>query len=114
MKTVAAVLLLLLPVTASAIEKAYQDKWCAEMNGQTEVVLPDRARVDCVTKDYAVEIEFAHKWAESIGQSLYYGIALKKKPGVVLIVAPWGDEKYVARFKAVAKKHKIRLWEVKE
>ncbi|MFH1027609.1 MAG: hypothetical protein V1791_06370 [Pseudomonadota bacterium] len=35
---------------------------------------------------YAVEVEYAHKWAEAIGQSLYYSRMTGKKPGVVLIM----------------------------
>lgn len=36
-----------------------------------EYVLPDRTRVDCLTDEYAIEIEFAENWAESIGQAMY-------------------------------------------
>ena len=28
--------------------------------------------IDCLTSDYTVEFDFAPKWAESMGQSLYY------------------------------------------
>jgi len=67
-------------------EKYYQDKWCAEQGGQTEVVLPDRTRCDCLTDTYAVEFDFANKWAEAIGQALYYSLQTGKRAGIVLIV----------------------------
>ena len=35
-------------------EKWYQEKWCAAKGGESEVVLPDKTRVDCLTGDYAV------------------------------------------------------------
>jgi hypothetical protein len=35
------------------VEKYYQEKWCAEQSGKTEVVLPDRTRCDCLTKTHA-------------------------------------------------------------
>lgn len=108
---VACVLLMLLPPPAFALEKMYQREWCNAVGGQMEVVLEDGARVDCLTRDYAVEFDYAHKWAESIGQALYYGIMTKRRPGVVLITGP-NDNAYIARFKAVAKKHKIMLWKV--
>lgn len=34
--------------------KWYQQKWCAERNGQTEVVLDDKTRVDCLTSNHAI------------------------------------------------------------
>ena len=53
--------------------------------------------MDCLTKDYAIEFDFAKKWAESIGQSLYYSKLTGKKPAVVLILSSPTDYKYVKR-----------------
>ncbi len=47
-------------------ESYYQNKWCDEINGTTEVVLPDNTRADCVTDKLAVEVDFADKWSECI------------------------------------------------
>lgn len=92
-------------------EKDYQNYWCGANVGVTEVILPDKARVDCVTKTHAVEFDFAKKWAESIGQSLYYGEQLHKKAGIVLISENGqSDEKYIKRVKSVANYHNIDLW----
>lgn len=92
-------------------EKDYQNYWCSANGGVTEVILPDKARVDCVTKTHAVEFDFAKKWAESIGQSLYYGEQLNKKAGIVLISENGqSDEKYIKRVKSVANYHNIDLW----
>ena len=92
-------------------EKDYQNYWCSANGGVTEVILPDKARVDCVTKTHAVEFDFAKKWAESIGQSLYYGEQLHKKAGIVLISENGqSDEKYIKRVKSVANYHNIDLW----
>lgn len=46
----------------------------------------DKTRVDCLTEFHAVEFDFYNKWAESIGQALYYGFMTGKKPKVVLIL----------------------------
>lgn len=93
------------------LEKEYQSVWCKANNGVTEVVLADGARVDCVTKDYAIEFDFASKWAESIGQALYYGNSLSKTAGVVLILEnPKKDQRYLDRLKCVADKHNIKVW----
>ncbi|WP_051284319.1 hypothetical protein [Desulforegula conservatrix] len=66
-------------------EKWYQNKWCDEQKGKSEVVLPDRTRCDCITDVNAVEFDFGKKWAEAIGQSLYYSLQTGKRAGVVLI-----------------------------
>mgnify|MGYP000311197151 CR=1 FL=1 len=52
---------------------------------QIEVVLGDQSRVDILMDYYAVEIDWAPKWAESIGQSLYYAIRTKRKPAIILL-----------------------------
>lgn len=93
------------------LEKEYQNKWCTENKGQQEVVLDDDARIDCLLPKYAIEFDFATKWAESIGQSLYYAKKTDKKAGVVLILEnPTDDQKYLNRLDIVAKKHKIKVW----
>ena len=95
-------------------EKIYQSYWCKINNGQTEARLNDKTRVDCLTEDYAIEFDFAKKWAESIGQALYYAIATGLKPGIVLILEnPQKEQKYLARVNAVAKKHGITVWTMK-
>jgi len=94
---------------AVALEREYQQAWCDEHAGRMEVRLTDGARVDCVTKNYAIEVDYAHKWAEAIGQSLYYGIMLGKRPGVLLIVGP-NDKDFVQRLKTTAKANGIRVW----
>lgn len=99
------------PKNHQYFEKDYQKVWCDAHCGTTEVILSDRARVDCVTATHAIEFDFAPKWAESIGQALYYGYALNKKPGIVLIIENADkDQKYINRVKAIAKYYRITFW----
>jgi len=63
---------------AEKSEKDYQDEWC---QGEKEHGLSDRTRVDCLTDTHAIEIEFANKWKEAIGQSLHYSLMTGKKTG---------------------------------
>lgn len=94
-------------------EKDYQKYWCDINNGITEYRLNDSTRIDCLTNEYAIEFDFANKWAESIGQALYYGIMTCKKPGIVLILEnPKKDLKYLNRLKEVAKEHNITIWTI--
>lgn len=94
-------------------EEEYQTKWCENEGGELEHVFDDGARADCLTDEYAVEFDFAPKWAESIGQSLYYALKSGKKPGVVLIIESPHDEHYLKRLKAVADKYGISVWEMR-
>ena len=102
-----------LPVQAKRMhyEATYQNKWCTEMCGKQEYELDDKTRVDCLTKTHAIEFDFANKVYEGIGQSLYYGIKTKKKPGIVLIVEnPEKEQKYIKRMIKVARKKGIDCW----
>lgn len=82
-------------------EKWYQEKWCAQEGGQIEYVLPDSTRVDCLTKTHAIEFDFGKKWADAIGQSLYYSAMTGKRAGVVLIMEKETDRKYLMRIRTV-------------
>ena len=74
-----------------------------------EYVLPDKTRVDCLTDEYAIEVEFAEKWAESIGQSLYYSLVTGKKAGVYLIIEKESEVRFLNRLFLVAKSFKIKV-----
>lgn len=83
---------------AKFYEKDYVNKHCT---GQIEYVLPDKTRIDCLTDEYAIEFDFAKKWAESIGQSLYYAKKTGKKPAVAIIISKPYDYKYIQRIKDI-------------
>jgi hypothetical protein len=89
-------------------EKYYQTKMCNEFGGKVEYILFDKARVDCLTDEYAIEVDFAKKWAEGIGQTLYYAQVTGKKPAIGLIVGS-DDEKYLKRVRTVADKFDIKI-----
>ncbi len=89
-------------------EKDYVNNYC---EGIKEFVLPDKTRVDCLTNEYAIEFDYAKKWAESIGQSLYYAKMTGKKPAVALILSSSEDKKYVKRINYTDKD--ITVFEIK-
>ena len=79
-------------------EAVYQESWCAQNSGFAEYHLSDKARVDCLTDDHAIEFDFADKWAEAIGRSLYYANMTGRDPGIVLIMEDSErDYKFLAR-----------------
>ena len=90
-------------------EKLYQERWCADRGGQTEVVLPDKTRCDCVTDTHAIEFDFGDKWAEAIGQSLFYGLQTGKKPGIVLILENIKARKYWIRLNSTIQHYNLPI-----
>jgi len=90
-------------------EKWYQEQWCKAHNGRTEVVLPDKTRCDCLTDTHAIEFDFAKKWAEAIGQSLYYSLQTGKRAGIVLILESAKDRKYLIRLNSTIMHHKLPI-----
>ena len=104
------------PITFAANihkEKEYQNVWCARHNGEIEYTLDDNTRVDCLTEDYAIEFDFAYKWAEAVGQALYYALKTNKKPGIVLIIEKEKrDQKNLKRLEILTDKYNIKLWTI--
>jgi len=97
-------------------ERWYQERWCERHGGVCEVVMRDGTRCDCVTKEYAIEFDFADKWAEALGQALHYALMTGKKAGIVLILESEKDWKYYYRLAGVIASNGIecRVWAVME
>ncbi|MCP3940031.1 MAG: hypothetical protein GY710_00920 [Desulfobacteraceae bacterium] len=95
-------------------EKYYQNIWCAEKQGKTEQVLSDRTRCDCLTDTHSIEVDFAPKWAESIGQALHYSIMTGKSPGILLIIEKEKDWKYYHRVRKIIESYKlpVTVWTI--
>ena len=95
-------------------EKWYQERWCAQQGGEAEVRLKDKTRCDCLTADYAIEVDFARKWAEAIGQSLGYAFATNKKAGIVLILESKKDYKYWIKLNSIIDHYglPIDVWKI--
>ena len=98
-------------------ELSYQHAYCSMHNGIEEYELPDKTRIDCLTDEYAIEFDFANKWAESIGQALHYGIQSGKKSKVVLILDSKYKQQqmvYVERIKKIGQAYGIEVEYVSE
>jgi hypothetical protein len=106
--------LLLLPVQAKRLnpESYYQNLWCNEQKGQTEYELEDLTRVDCLLENKAVEFDFANKWAECIGQSLYYGVMTNRTPVCALIMEKESDIRYLKRIEKLKEKLQLEVIEI--
>lgn len=92
-----AVFLQLLSFAVEAFpESYYAEKFCRELGGVEELVLEDRTRVDCVVDNYVIEVDFAKKWYEGVGQSLHYATVTGKNPAVALIIGT-NEERFYER-----------------
>ena len=56
------------------------------LRGEAEHRLPCGARVDVLTERTAWEVEWPDKWAESIGQAVYYRASSGRQGGVILLM----------------------------
>ena len=92
--------------STESAEADYVEKYC---EGVIEHVLSDRTRVDCLTAEYAIEYDFARKWAEAIGQSLHYARMTGKKPGIALIMTKEGDSRYLERVNGVIDEYQLPI-----
>ncbi|WP_444939090.1 hypothetical protein [Microbulbifer sp. JMSA002] len=84
--------------TSTFSEKELQHYVCHEYlklpESAIEVRLGDGTRADCVGDDYVVEVEFARKWKDSIGQVMHYSNQTRKKPVVYLLMTSPKDMRY--------------------
>ncbi len=71
--------------------------------------------VDLLTDEYAIEIERASEWQESIGQCLWYALNTNKKPAIILLIEDSADYKYYIRLNSVIEyagiADKITVWQ---
>lgn len=101
-------------ITAAESEHWYQEVWCKGMSGEVEHRLKDGRRIDCLTKSHAIEVEFAHKWPEAIGQSLDYSMLTGKDAGIVLIIRKQSDLQHWDRLNKVITHYQlpVKLWKL--
>lgn len=70
--------------------------------------------MDCLTDQYAVEFDFSNKWAEAVGQALYYSMKTGKKAGIVLIMNGNSSNEHLERLKRVVGHYRlgIKIWTI--
>jgi len=82
-------------------EDYYQDIIAKKIGGEREVLLDDKTRIDIATPTTVIEVEFAYKFYESIGQSSWYSYKTGKLPEIWLIKESDKDDKFILRCKTV-------------
>lgn len=108
--------LIFLPLAlfAKLPESYYQDQFAKEVGGQIEVTVGDGTRCDILTKTHAIEVDFARKWGEAIGQSLNYGFHFDRRAGILIILESPSDRKHLIRINSIIRHYDlpIDVWEV--
>lgn len=82
-------------------ESYYINKIHALVGGTKEARLEDGTRADILTDSEVIEVEFASKWYESIGQSLHYCLQTNRQPIIYLIVESSHNDVFVQRCKTL-------------
>lgn len=90
-------------------ESDYAAEWAAAYGGNTEVRMPDGTRCDVLTDSHAIEVEFASKWAEAVGQSLFYALQTGKRAGIVLILHNSDERRYWIRLNSVVLENHLAI-----
>ena len=103
-----ALCLLATPSTLLASEKTHTANLAASYRCRMEVTLWDKTRCDLLADHWVGEVDYAEKWAEGIGQALYYGIVTNRRPFLFLLYQK-GQERFVYRAQTVCAKYNIGL-----
>ena len=75
--------ILLFPAASLAhSEKEHAELLCAGFDA-IEWRNEDGTRTDCLNAQYAVEVDYTYKWAEGVGQALYYAELHQRTPGII-------------------------------
>ena len=101
---------LMLPAQPQQTEAEWVEHFATDLNGTIPTErLWDRTQPDLITDTHAIEFDFGPKWAEAIGQALYYAELTGKKPGIVLLLRP-DNNRFGYRCQTICAKYGIRLW----
>lgn len=89
-------------------ESWYADALAENLAARTEVRMRDGTRCD-VLGTHAIEVEFAGKWCEAVGQSLNYAAHTGRPGAIALILEHPNDERFLARLQALIRFHRLPL-----
>ena len=80
-------------------------------DAKPEVTLADGSRVDILTPDRAVEVEWAKKWPEAIGQACFYGAMTSREPTILLLLRNRKEDlRFLHRAIIAARRAGVTVW----
>lgn len=116
MKAISVLALLWLTTPLMADERSetirLAKKYGAVKNGklQVDVVMPDGTRCDLVSDTYAIEVDYAPKWPQSIGQATLYSIWTRRTAAVLILSRGEVDKLHLLRCRMVCDRLRIRMF----
>ena len=93
---------------ADAVESVWTAALAKSVGGKTEVKV-DFGRADVITDNYAIEVDFLHKWKEGLGQALYYAEVTKLIPVLALIVTDSVDKDLLKQIEGLCTEKGVKL-----
>lgn len=107
----AIVLLCAIGSSSLADERAEARRLAPKYAAQPEVRMTDGTVCDLVSETEAIEIDYAPKWAEAVGQSLHYAEMTGKKAGIILLLEdPDSEWRHLVRCARLCGKLGIQLY----
>jgi hypothetical protein len=97
-----------LSVPPGAKEAVWRDALARAWTGRVEVAVA-YGRVDVLTEGTAVELDFAHKYHEALGQALHYSHETGRQGVAALIVTGQIDGAKMEWIEALCNRHGVRL-----
>ena len=111
MRKVLFILLALFSSISVAGEVEEVAKLAEKYQAEAEVRLWNGVRVDLINEEYAIEADWPHKWAEAVGQALYYAEMTEKKPAIILLVTNMTKEvRHCEKCLLVCRRNGIKLY----
>lgn len=93
-------------ISTNSNEREWMLALSSQLHGVTEYSIK-MGRIDILTKTDAIEVDYFHKWHESIGQALHYSIETKRRPTIALISFKTNDN--VEYVKTICSNYNIRV-----
>lgn len=108
----AAILCMTASLSAEPVRKNeayYRDLLAIEVGGKVEQQMGDGTRCDIITDTHAIEVDWASKWKEGIGQALWYGFQSNRPAKLALIVRNQRDRVHVLRCRSLIEHNGLAL-----
>lgn len=90
-------------------EAFFVQQLCAVLGGEQKT-LPDRTQVDCLTQSLAIEVDWASKLWEAVGQSKWYAQQTGKRPGILLLIREDQGVRWAERARKLCEAEEIVLF----
>jgi hypothetical protein len=101
--------------SAAQAARQHQERWYADAladcltPARTEIRMRNGTRCDVLATHHAIEVEFAEKWTEGLGQALNYAAQTGRIGAIALILEHDSDKRFLARLREVIAWHQLPI-----